>query len=341
MGATNVLSFAPQVSIDPEIVGEFDKRYLRYFTKKNNSGMEIKPEDVSGRVYVFFDPFLQEDKRHIELLKGVVPSVFPIAIRFTHHFPIQCFANSKDALSLMKLVRIDDHPSIKAIAYRNRRNVNARFRFLPELVAKRSPERARRVADLIAGRVTSDESADQLFCVAKAFADKGSLYDACACMLKASQKNPSAIIYLRELSKLYSRMEEHGKAQEYAERAISLNRSDGHLFNLLAGAQLAGGRAEEAEKSLLHAISLVEHPDFYSRLSRISLGRGDNDAAVRYAKKAVECGKDNENAHVVFVIALDRTGNKSEVNDVLNLALSKWPNNKRLIQMRDGLSIKK
>ncbi len=68
LGATTVLSFSPQISIDPAIIEDFDKRYEEHFDPKNHSGMKIYNGDCIVNPHVFYDPEFEVDLQHIQLL---------------------------------------------------------------------------------------------------------------------------------------------------------------------------------------------------------------------------------------------------------------------------------
>jgi hypothetical protein len=69
LNATCALAFCPQYSINPLVIGSFDKRYTRYFDPVLNEGMEIRGEDLPEDSYVFFDPYYKTDREHVRLIE--------------------------------------------------------------------------------------------------------------------------------------------------------------------------------------------------------------------------------------------------------------------------------
>jgi hypothetical protein len=80
LGATHVLAFSPQYSIDPTDVGSVDRRFLSSFRSELHQGMAIKAGDVQGDVYIFYDPYDVEDRFHVSLIRQAAPSVREIRV---------------------------------------------------------------------------------------------------------------------------------------------------------------------------------------------------------------------------------------------------------------------
>lgn len=69
--ADAVLAFAPQASIDPDEVGVFDNRYRAAFDPAIHRGMALTPSHLGeARCYLFHDPNLDVDAKHIEMIAG-------------------------------------------------------------------------------------------------------------------------------------------------------------------------------------------------------------------------------------------------------------------------------
>ncbi len=86
--------------------------------------------------------------------------------------------------------------------------------------------------------------------------------------------------YLRRAAKCALNFGQHKLAQSYAERAFALRGDDASYARLMAEVQRAGGRLDEAEQTILHALDLSSTSDALMRELQADL------AAVRAAKAA-------------------------------------------------------
>ena len=108
LSVTAVLSFCPQYSIDPNIVSKFDARFTRYF-KPELAGMEISSADVNCPVFIFLDPFCQEDLRHSNLI-GESINVERIQVYYTGHQTVRCIAHPIRFSRLVELATKNSNP---------------------------------------------------------------------------------------------------------------------------------------------------------------------------------------------------------------------------------------
>lgn len=66
LAADTVIAFSPQATISP--VDFPDNSYRRFFVPSLHADMRIRPDDLGGRIYLFFDPHYDEDRQHAQLI---------------------------------------------------------------------------------------------------------------------------------------------------------------------------------------------------------------------------------------------------------------------------------
>lgn len=87
IGLNAVIACAPQFSIDPSIVGNFDTRFTAFFDQELNALMDITTVDLSGRLVLVYDPKDERDCFHINKIKSLATSstVSDLPVRFLGH----------------------------------------------------------------------------------------------------------------------------------------------------------------------------------------------------------------------------------------------------------------
>ena len=63
------LAFAPQFSIDPNVIRNRTDPYIAYFNPLLNSGMEISSSDSKCPVDIILDPLQENDREHLENIR--------------------------------------------------------------------------------------------------------------------------------------------------------------------------------------------------------------------------------------------------------------------------------
>ncbi|WP_207553617.1 hypothetical protein, partial [Teichococcus deserti] len=65
------LAFSAPYSMDPEMLGGLQGRQLRrHYQAWLHRGVRVKPEELQGRVLLFFDPLIAEDRRQAALIEA-------------------------------------------------------------------------------------------------------------------------------------------------------------------------------------------------------------------------------------------------------------------------------
>lgn len=140
--ATQVIAFCPQWSISRKDwehqLGRVDfkpgweDRYDR-----SMDGMYIRPEDRSGRTYLFFDPRSDRDAAHaaaIEFFSGPIDSV---KVPNVGHHVTRVFAGTDNFASIINSVLVSDIPHIKAMSRSLRSRSTPRLRKIVDWSKKR------------------------------------------------------------------------------------------------------------------------------------------------------------------------------------------------------------
>jgi len=102
LGATGTIASAPMTTIDPADVPD-DKRFHKFFSHELMANMAIRPEDVSGKVVVCYDPYCKSDRFYVDLLKGIVDdrSFYEVRAHFFEHECVQALLDRDILFSLI------------------------------------------------------------------------------------------------------------------------------------------------------------------------------------------------------------------------------------------------
>lgn len=84
LGATHVVAYSPQWSIDPLECGDNPSGFEGYFTS-SMAGMSIRPVDILGEIYVFFDPAVSADAFHARMIQRQRPAVRAYHVHHAGH----------------------------------------------------------------------------------------------------------------------------------------------------------------------------------------------------------------------------------------------------------------
>jgi hypothetical protein len=113
LGAKAALSFCPQISIDPAVVGHFDRRFIRHFVPELQNGLPIEAADLCANNYVFFDPLEKADLAHVRLIEAL--SSVPGRIRlmptyFSGHSTVRLISEGRIGAELVQSFCRDSPP---------------------------------------------------------------------------------------------------------------------------------------------------------------------------------------------------------------------------------------
>jgi hypothetical protein len=144
----SVLSFCPQVSIDPDDLDNVDRRFKHYFTNKVEH-RTIKAGDVQAHtdVYVFYDPSCRLDKYNVVKIAEAIPQINEIKVYGTDHSSVRPFANREAIGKLVDLASKGDTDGIRAFNLQRKRAWSERSTFLARSLSERKLDLAIKVLD--------------------------------------------------------------------------------------------------------------------------------------------------------------------------------------------------
>lgn len=120
-GATHVLAFSPQYSMDPEELelSEDQKIYLRsgmiahrIVRTEAHKTMAPRPDEVQGNVLIVYDTTEIVDTYAARMFERKFPEVRVNGFRSIGHFALDMYENDVSFLHLMNLIRLKDHDAV-------------------------------------------------------------------------------------------------------------------------------------------------------------------------------------------------------------------------------------
>lgn len=118
MGATHIIAMMPQWSINPNDLPE--KRYLKEYNLSPNfyQDMSIKLEDISGKLYLFYDKYHQEDKIQAKRIIDLFYNKFVVSTPFASHTLGHILIGSNFFKNLISMVILNKHSGIEDLVRR-------------------------------------------------------------------------------------------------------------------------------------------------------------------------------------------------------------------------------
>jgi hypothetical protein len=117
LGATTVLAFSPQYSIDGRVVA--DDRVNRYYTGQLHAGMAIEAADTAGSIFVFYDPREAADVRHAARI-AEARTILPVQIPFVGHASDRGLTDPARFTELLAVSRLGDAAAMRGFMARER-----------------------------------------------------------------------------------------------------------------------------------------------------------------------------------------------------------------------------
>lgn len=146
LGTEAVVALAPQWSIDPEDTKGVDWRFGRHFDRGLNARMAITPDDVSGRVYLVYDPRERFDRWHAERISAAVRDTRTVKAYATGHYVASALANSDTAAEIFRAALAGEDGRLQVAVARQRRGWDRRASVLARQAAAQRPSAALRIA---------------------------------------------------------------------------------------------------------------------------------------------------------------------------------------------------
>ncbi len=294
LGATHVLSFAPQYSIDPADVSYFDKRFAVWFQSELHAGMAIREDDVQGTAYVFYDPIYGDDRENVRLIRQAAPAVVEVPLPFTTHFPIMLFRGTQPMVDLFEMCLAGDSHGLATTARRVRRSAAVRIMTVCKAYAKRNPEGAKALFDRRLEQFKPGEILEFHMLVAKEAlaAQKLDLaQDMIEALLETAPDDKAALVLA---GKIYLAQKNLPKALLNAYKMVDYFPQDASTLNDAALIMVHAGTLDEAEATLKKAVELVPErsgllgPGILRRLSAVYIRKRQPTEALAPALKAIE-----------------------------------------------------
>ncbi|BDB27100.1 tetratricopeptide repeat protein [Cupriavidus sp. P-10] len=285
-----ILAFAPQWSIDPMDVGDFDTRYEQWFELDSHKEMKIQPADIRGKSWIFFDSRFETDSAHVRSIRG--GAVNRISVTHMRHDVIYATKGANSLTYLVMRVLLGGEGAAKEVhrhlrvekkktstylvhmAFRTlkarhagwARNLSARVLenaadhvgalliFLQACAKLGQPEGVATVVEKARFSALSDA---EIFIAAKALVELG-FSDVAGGLLDrpaiASKENVKSI---RNLSELLLTRGELDAAVLLLEKTVVIAPEDPHCLAHLAKALVR--TAKGSRETLLRALGLLEH----------------------------------------------------------------------------------
>jgi|GEM_PF-5617012 len=142
--ATTTIAFSPQLSIDPRVVGS--GRFASYFSYDLNAGMAITASDCLCAAYVFYDPYDDQDRRHVEDI-GKLVSVIAIKVPFSGHATSRLFAAPERLRAIVQGCQYGDVAAMQRLVAGLRHSMPGRAMAMAMHLASLRPALAIRICE--------------------------------------------------------------------------------------------------------------------------------------------------------------------------------------------------
>ncbi|MGI4799356.1 MAG: tetratricopeptide repeat protein, partial [Janthinobacterium lividum] len=329
LNATRALSFAPQWSIAPKDVGEWDRRFVENYRPDLNAEMAIRSEDIVENAFIFYDPFSKEDRLNVEKIVEVYPPARLITAHLTGHLAVAVFAGTAKALRLFELCLANDLQGLRRQATSNRRDPaqHTRMRSLMDLYLKSDPVAVRRVLDRRPDAFGAAERASVNYQLAAYYIEAGDLEKAATFCDAAIAENPDVPEFHLRRSNIEERRENYPAALSLAEEAV--RRWPRHIrANLqLIEVLVLSGDVAAAEARLEVASGLdPNYPPVIMAKVKLAKQKGDQDAAIRWSMRLIELSPTAKSLQQCASY-LTEIGKHADASDVLRRLVAISPTN--------------
>jgi tetratricopeptide (TPR) repeat protein len=363
--ATTVLSFCPQFSISPRDVGSFDDRYIKSYEPAIHDDMRITASDVSSSVFLFYDPFLMEDQKNVELIRAAAPDIHYIPMLNTGHGSVVAFRGTALATRLFDLCRAEDFQSVRRFAAERRRLHAERSGLILRHLLPRHPVRAGAVlrsvcADMdpplagwfasmiVAEGLKRDDSqltrsvmermievfpddAKQIHNFAHLLGQAGKIQEAIAMARRGCFSHPVNLALKVQLAVLLRRNEEMQAARVEGLKVLELDRENVHILRMLAEIDSRDNKTEQAIDWVRRA-SAAQPDDngLHVWLANLALRLEDLSEAKSHAEQALQLEPNDVAAMKVLAQIAHRDGDLEKTIAISRRALLTDPKDSQL-----------
>ena len=139
LGATHVIALCAQWSIDMDECAGVNPSWQSYFDP-GMRGMGIRPDDVAGHVFLFFDGFDALEMFHCRKIIEAYPSARHINVPMVSHHVTSVLAGTSNLLALLNACQALDFAALDRLSFETRRNHIVRRIALIEATLRRLPK---------------------------------------------------------------------------------------------------------------------------------------------------------------------------------------------------------
>jgi len=165
LGATTVLAFSPQYSIDRRIVP--DDRVNKYYTGQRNAGMWVQADEAAGNIFVFYDPQDSADAAHAVRIAQAA-CIIPIQIPYVGHSSDRGMSHPERFAGLLAAAATGDGAAMRQFLARERRVRVDRSVLMALGLSASKPRIAAAILEKYAGSWKPDQVASVCFRIAAA-----------------------------------------------------------------------------------------------------------------------------------------------------------------------------
>lgn len=291
LGATHVLSFAPQWSIAPSDVGEWDLRFLDAYRTEFHQGMRISPGDSVLNPIVFYDPFFEVDRLNVDRIVETCESTQTVRAYLTGHFPVNVFAGTEKVLALFDMCLTGDIESIRrrSTELRRERTLPLRVQVLAQSFIKTNIKAAFRLFERYPDAYGPRERAAFYHQMAGTHIARKEWSDAARCSDAALADLPTVRDFYIRRSMIEERRDDLDAALSFAQQAVTRWPKDVQTHIRLSDVETLRGNAPASEAALKHALELDPKSAHVIRsMIKDVNARGDNAAGLLWARRLVE-----------------------------------------------------
>jgi acetyltransferase-like isoleucine patch superfamily enzyme/tetratricopeptide (TPR) repeat protein len=123
--ATMTVAGAPQISIDPGIIG-FDRRWGSLFDHNLHHNVAIEAADIAAPTFILADHRAQEDWQHAQAIAALSERVHIFRVPSSDHVPLAAIAGSQIFGTFIDLLEHDEIDAAHRAMARHRRSIYAR-----------------------------------------------------------------------------------------------------------------------------------------------------------------------------------------------------------------------
>ena len=144
-GATTVVTTAPQYSLDRSILPNDKRPPIPYFRPELHTGIEPRPEELSGEIYIFYDLYHSSHPQADAFAAMNLPRIHIFNTPSIGHEVMNIFASNDGLVELVDLCRKGDADEIGRFVHERRRALPLRIATLALRAAARRPDLAIRI----------------------------------------------------------------------------------------------------------------------------------------------------------------------------------------------------